>query len=1016
MKNNYFKQLLITCLFLVMFFTTLHSQTRTVKGTVKDAGTDVAIPGANIVEKGTTNGTVTDLNGKYSLEVSDGSTLVISFLGMLTEEVTIANNSTVDVSMITDIMGLEDVIVIGYGTAKKSDLTGAVERVGGDELSEVASTSVDALLKGRSAGVQVLSNSGRPGEGAVVRIRGSGSVNANNDPLYVVDGLPVGSAGNLQQINPADIESIDVLKDASSTAIYGSRGANGVIIITTKKGTTGKPTIEVNSQTGFSSVKNSFDIIEDPYTYALLANEGRTNGGLTPEYIGADKNGTYYPSLEEIEDGTWSYKTYWPDVAYRTAISQNTNVAARGGNDKTLYSLSLGHLIQEGIAIGNDYERLIFNVNLDQKLMDNIRVGTNINLAYINNNKSEGGGYNRSPVFPVYDEEGNYMQIGLNDFYHPVASAEQILDRNKSFDLYATGYLEWNLFPFLKFRSNISSKYGNSVADYYEPRDYGWNGNQFNGFGKINNYQTNNLVTDNYFTYTKSLGLNDINVMAGMSYEQNVTRTSELRGKEFINDHLQNENLNTATIQEVDNSGVTSTLLSYMGRANYSYNDKYIATFTIRADGSSRFGENNKWAYFPSAALGWNLHNESFIQGLTPVSRLKLRASYGQSGEQAIPPYLTMDRLGDVKYYMGDWRTGFGPGIVYHADSQSRKFWEGIPNKDLKWETTTSFNMGVDLGLYQQRINLTFEYYNSITEDLLRRNSLPPSSGYDRLWINDGTVQNTGIEGVFNAVVISKSNFSWDVGFNIAANKNKVISLDQETFEYNGKTFLTPEATGEYIEKYRGHVNYLIEGEPMNVFYGYKTDGIIQSEEEGLGQGLTGNEAMPGEIKYLDITEDGVLDDIDRTVIGDPNPLFYYGINTAVTYKKFELNMLFTGTYKNDVFNIQRFELGSQRKQRWTEENPSDEFPSLREGRGYRTSGFFIEDGTHLTLQNVTLSYNTPLNKVSFMQSVRVYINLDNVYTFTKFSGYDPAVGLDGIYWGGYPKPRTATIGVNLIF
>ena len=1017
--RNFLRQISLALLFCSLLALPAISMAQTVvTGMVSDEKGGVMI-GVTVTIKGAKGGTITDLDGKYSIKAAENATLVFSFMGYVTKEMPVAGKSQIDLKMEPNDLSISEVVVVGYGTMKKTDLTGSVTQVKVSDMNTSAASSVDNLLQGKGSGLQVLSSSGEPGAMSTIRIRGNNSF-TNNNPLYVVDGVPMGDAGNLKQINPSDIESIDVLKDASATAIYGARGANGIIMVTTKKGKANKSVIEVSTSYSISSLPKPFDIINDPYLYAQLNNESRANAGQTPLYIGATQYGTYYPSLTEIQNGTWKYKTYWPDVVYKSAHTKNTSISARGGNDHTLYAVSLGYFSQPGMVLENNYDKYTGNFKLDQKLKDKLRIGVNMNLAYANKkNTSAAGSEGRSPVFPVYDEYGNYFNIGLNDYSNPVAKASKIKNVSKSFDLFTTGYIDWEIIKDLKFRSNVTAKYGESLSDYYEPSTYGDNGHANQGFGKIDNYQGTTLITDNYLTFSKTINSkNKFTLMVGTSYEGYVERKSGLQGTQFVNDFLENENLQAAGIKLITNSSYSTTLLSYYGRFNYNYDDRYLLTFTGRADGSSKFGDDNKFGYFPSVSLAWNVHNEKFFPKSKMISELKIRSSYGVTGNEAISPYQTLDRLGSNIYWMdGAWATGYGPGTVYYTDSQSSKYYDGLSNPQLKWESNTKFNLATDLSLWDSRLQITAEYYQTKVTDLLRRVDVPKSSGYDKQWQNDGEVSNKGYELSMNATVLRTKDLAVSLGFNISHNENKVVRYDYHTATVEGKTYVVPSGNRDVIEQFRDPLVYITNDEPMNFFYGYKTDGIVQTRAEGLAAGLTGTMANPGEFKYVDTNKNGIIDSYDRVKLGSPDPKFFYGFNANVSYKEFNLSAAFTGSYGNKIVNMQRLNQASSQMNRWSVDNPTNSYPALNANRGILFSDWWIEDGSYMKVRNIALSYNVNEKLLRWVKSCRLSLSVENVWTFTKFSGYDPEVGLDGLYWGsGYPRPRTYSASLNFTF
>jgi TonB-dependent starch-binding outer membrane protein SusC len=1008
---------------LVYFYTVLllsipwmgFAQGGLVTGTVTDSQNET-LPGVSIIIKGTTKGTTTDANGKFSIETeSSEDILVFSFVGYGTQEVKVGSQTDVSITLEDDISTLEEVVVIGYGEVKKSDLTGSVAKVRGSDLNKLPAASVDQLLQGKAAGLQVINSSGEPGADMTIRIRGLSSFSGSNSPLVVVDGFPWGDAGNLKQINPDDIESIEILKDASASAIYGSRGANGVIMITTKKGKAGEAKIAFSSLVTTSSLPDRLDVWTNPVDLAVIDNEARVNAGLEPLYVGADYLGTYFPSIDELRGldpnkPKWPTNTDWTDIVYRKPLSQSYTLSATGGTDKTKYSISGNYYDEEGLAIGNDYRRYNGRVNVDQKIASKITLGMNLLVTHIDR---KGGGLSagRSPVFPVYNEDGTYFKISPLDFDHPLAHAYDVLNETKSIDVLGSLSLNWEITKWLSFRSMLSNKYGNSINDNYQPRNATYTGYQFSGFGAIDNWSGNELLNEHYLTFTKTFNEDHaLTVMAGFSAQISNSRGSRLEGHGFVNDNLENENMNAAEEQIASNWLSKSILNSWIGRASYGYADKYLLTLTARADGSTKFGANNKWAFFPSAAAAWKIHKENFMTSLTSISEAKLRVSYGVSGNQGIPPYRTLDRLGSGRYFTdGAFQIGFGPG-VYEWEGYN-KIWQGVPNESLKWETTSQFNIGLDLGVLQNRITFSADYYIKQTRDLLRRAYITPSSGYDQIWINDGDVDNKGIELTVNAEVLSEGDFTWTLGGNFTRNRNEVVNTGEDQFVWHG----------ESIEMLRTPINALIVGQPYDAFYGYKTDGIIQSLEEGVAAGLTGAMANPGEIKYLDISgpdgeKDGVVDQYDRTVIGNPNPDFTYSINTTFKYKGFDLTAQLYGVHGNDVFDFRKFSPSGQ-LQRWTPDNRTDKYPSVNSTRAYWGSDWFVTDGSFLRIQNVTLGYNFPADMLRVVNSVRVFVSGNNLYTFTDFhKGFDPEVQANGQHWGSYPRPRAFSFGVNVGF
>jgi TonB-linked SusC/RagA family outer membrane protein len=1004
MRQRYF--IFLLCLLLAPALAWAQA-TVTIRGVVKDAVTGETLPSVTVLVKGTSQGTASGADGSYSISVPEaGATLVFSYVGYLAQELPVSGAGTKDINLKADTKQLDDVVVVGYGTVAKSDLTGSVGVLKGSELNKTPASSVDQLLQGKVAGVQVIVPSGEPGAGATVRIRGSSSLNGSNSPLLVVDGFPWGDAGNLKQINPDDIASIEVLKDASSAAIYGSRGANGVILVTTKRGKAGKTSVTLSTLNTLSTLPSKLDVWSNPVDEAIISNEARVNAGLPALYTGQDYLGTYYPSVAELR-GTdpnkpqWPYATYWPDLVYRNPFSQSYTLTANGGSERTKFSVSGNYYREEGLAIKNVYDRYNGRLNLEQKLFDNVSAGVNLILTHTQ--RTGGGlGAGRSSIFPVYNTDGTYFRIGPLDYSNPIGIAKNVTNKSRGFDVLGTLFVNWDITKWLSFRTQLSDRFGNSLDDNYQPRNITYTGYQFNGYGTINNYNGNEILNENYFTLNKQLGVHSFNAVAGYTTQSFNYRTSNLEGRGFINDVLGNENLNSATTQVITNGGTKSLLNSFIGRLNYSLRDRYLVTFTGRADGSSKFGANNKWAFFPSAALAWKMQEEEFIKAIPSISEAKLRVSYGLTGNQGINPYQTLDRLGLGRYYTGgSFQTGYGPGVF--AYDGYNKIWEGVPNPDLKWETTSQIDAGIDLGFANQRFTVSFDYYYKRTSDLLRQSYITPSSGYDRVWVNDGVIQNQGVELGLNAEILNGP-VQWSVGGNFTLNRNKLVSLGSDNFVWNGSS----------IEMLRSPLNAFIIGQPINVFYGYRTNGVIQNAGEATASGLTGDMAKPGELRYVDLNGDGKVDENDRTIIGNPNPKFLYSFNTSVRFKGFDLAAQLYGVYGNDVFDFNKFS-PSRQLQRWTADNPTNDFPSVNSNRAYYGSDWFVTSGSFLRVQNVTLGYNFKAGLIKGVQTLRVYCSGNNLYTISGFhKGYDPEVQANGQAGGAYPRPRAMSVGVNI--
>ena len=997
----------------------------TVAGCVKDAAGDFLI-GATVQVKGISGGTITDIDGNYILkDVPRTATLVFSYVGMQNKEVPVNGKSTINVTLLDDALQLEQVVVIGYGSVKKSDVTGSVTSVKTEALKEIPANSVEGLLQGRAAGLQVINSSQDPGAGATVRIRGGSSLRGSNAPLVVVDGFPLGDAGDLKQINPSDIVNMEILKDSSASAIYGSRGANGVIMITTKRAKTGTTNITVRQQITLSQFDTKLDLWRDPVLMASLNNESRINGGLDPLYVGkVSSTGVYYPSVEELQT-TWTTNTRWDDLVFRdTPVSNNTTATISSSNDRTVFNLSANFYTDNGMYIKDDYTKGGYNLSVDHNIYDNFKVRFSNILSRGVRNANGGLSYWRNPIYPVYDENGDYYLTNASDFSHPMAITDLQKNETKSLDVISSVALEWQLFPFLKLTSQLNYKFGKSVSDRYYPKKYTEAGEFSNGQAEIENWEGHNLVSETFANFQKKFDKHDIGAMVGYSYEYYMSRSSGLTGKDFVNEALGNENMGAGNPEknEIWNGYSDNKLVSGMFRLNYVYDNKYLLTLTARADGSSKFGKNNKWAMFPSGAVSWKAHEESFIKNLNVFDELKFRFSYGISGNQGISPYQTLSRYGTDKYYNdGSWATTIGPGYVsgWTGPGWIYRVWSGIPNPDLKWETTAQADFGIDMAFLNRRLRVSFDYYDKQTSDLLRERNLALSSGYDKMWVNDGKIQNRGFEVTVDADILQTKDWQLSGTLIYSRNRNKVKDLGntlESGLVTDPMTGMLFEYSGNSLEQYRDYTNILAIGQPVNVFYGYKVDGIVQTLNEGIDAGLSGDYANPGEFKYMNLNGDSEISEADKTIIGDPNPDFTASLALNLSWKKFDVSVFLNGVFGQDVLNTKAFGEPSNSPLRWTPDNPTNKYPSLRDGRQVKISDWWIEDGSFLRVQNLNIGYTFDLPKKSFLSKARIYMNASNLYTFTKFKGYDPEVGLDGVYSGGYPRLRKWTFGLDLTF
>jgi len=1020
MKKKWTKSILF-CILLVTSITA-YSQ-NTIKGTVADES-GLTIPGVNITVVGSAKTSSTDFDGKYEITAPANAVLSFSFIGFDTQKINVNGSSTINVVMKSAAENLKEIVVVGYGSVSKANLTGSISTIKTKALEDIPANSVEQVLQGRVAGLQV-TTSQEPGSSSTVRVRGGSSLRGSNSPLVVVDGFPLGDAGDLKQINVADIEKVDILKDASASAIYGSRGANGVIIVTTKMAKKGKTQIFVQQQSTISHFNSELNLWRDPVLMAQLSNEGRTNAGLQPIYIGAENaNGVYYPSVKELQSGAWPYYTNWDDYAFNeNPLSNNTLISLTSGTDKTSFNLTGNYYTEKGVNKEDTYAKGGYNLRVKHDVYDNLTVRFSNIVSKGKRNNNGGLAYWRNPIFPVYNTEGDYFLIGANDYSHPVAITKLRQNETKTIDIITSAAIEWQVIPSLKLTTRLNYKYGSSINDQYFPSIYTEAGDFNNGAGYINNWEGQNFVSETFANYNKIFGKHDFGVTAGYTYENYLSRSSGLGAFDFVNETLGNENMGAGNPQRntVSNGKIETQLVSGIFRLNYGYDDKYLLTLTGRSDGSSKFGKNNQWAFFPSGAVSWKAHNEEFIKNLKTFDELKFRMSYGISGNQGISPYQTLSRYGVSQYYdNGNWVSAIGPGYQVGTTGQDgiEKLWGGIPNPDLKWETTAQTDFGVDAAFLKDRLRIVFDYYNKDTKDLLRERILPLSSGYDRIWVNDGELTNKGFEISVDGDIIKNKDWTLSTAVIFSKNKNEVVNLgtvQQSGLNVDPNTGMQYEYSGNSLEQFRQFPNILAIGQPINVFYGYKTQGIVQNLQEGVAAGLDGDLAQAGEFKYVDINKDGVVDTKDQTIIGNPNPDFMASLNLSLKYKQFDFNLFFNGVFGQDVLDTQAFNQPNNAPLRWTLDNPTNEYPSLRDGRTLKFSDWWVKDGSFVRIQNITVGYTLKPVKSS-IQSLRLYVNANNVYTFTNFDGYDPEVGMDGIYWGGYPRLSKWTVGLDLTF
>jgi len=1004
-----------------------------VTGQITDASGE-SLPGATVVEKGTTNGTITDVSGNYSLNVNDDAVLSISFVGYESVDVPINGRSVIDVVLKDNISALEEVVVVGYGSVKKSDLTGAVSSLSGDEIEKQSVTSLEQGLQGRAAGVQVTQTDAAPGGAISIRIRGGNSITGNNEPLYVIDGYPIinepitstGRTGGgavvlktnpMSTINPNDIQSIEILKDASATAIYGARGANGVVLITTKRGKANSTNFNVDFNAGVQEITKTIPVL-GLRDYAELTNEAYIQDGRSAPFPDVDR------LVDSLNGGT-----NWQDEIFQLAPVYNTQVSYSGGNEKTRYMVSGNYFSQEGIVIGSKFDRIALRFNLDTDVTDKFRMGYTLNLSFLDNDEilvndgatgSAGVVHNAltaAPYMPVFDENGEYFvdwqQVGpVFRRDNPVSLALTTTNNTKIGRSLGNVYLEYDLIDGLKARVNAGADMQYLKRNIYVPRTT-YRGYFQNGIADIQTTQIFNWLNENTLNYTKSFGVHSINALAGYTMQRESREAVRARGENFVNDILEYNTLESASVPLPSSSGANEwSLQSFIGRVNYGLNDKYLLTLTARADGSSRFGENNKWGFFPSGALAWRISEESFLVDNSLLTNLKLRASYGLTGNQEIPLYRSQSSLGTYTYVIGN---SAAIGIAPNR----------IANPDLKWETTSQFDVGVDFGFFQERLRLTLDYYYKKTQDLLLELTIPWTSGYSSTLQNVGSTENKGFEVSAGADLFT-GDFEWSLDGNISFNRNKVLSLgdlDQ---------FFGPEVGAEGF--YSPGVGVLVkEGQPVNSFFGYKTDGLFRTQAD-IDNGPTHRFMELGDVRYQDVDGDGEITPDDRTFLGTGTPDFIYGINNSITYENFDFTLFLQGVHGGKILNVLRiYELESMRGthnntadaiDRWSVENPNASMPKAdRRGHENWVEDLQVEDGTFFRLKNLVVGYTLPTENLRWLNKMRIYFSSQNLLTLTNYRGYDPEVNSQGqnpinqnIDYGAYPRARVFNLGVNLGF
>lgn len=1027
MKNTIIKGAFNLLTFLFILSIAAQAQTNSVSGTVRTASDHRPFPGVTVVVLGTQLGTTTDADGHYQLQnVSPGATLEFSAVGFVKEDQKVNGRQTINVSLKAESTGLNEVVVVGYGTTRKKDLTGSVGSVSMENQAKRPVIGTDQMLEGQVSGVQVTQNQSQPG-GAVfsIRIRGTNSINSSSEPLYVVDGY---AGADISNIDPNDIASIEVLKDASATAIYGSRGANGVVIITTKRGSAGHR-VTVDVYTGIQQVTKRYDMMN--------ATQFATYLNTVQQQMNAQNNTSQPLPYSQDQISKMGAGTNWQNAIFRPAPISNYSVGFDGGSEKSHYFLGLNYFDQQGIIIGSNYKRGIIRFNLDQHVGDKVRAGVSSQVSYGYQNaptvNTSGGGTTPSvlwdavrfnPILPVRDSTGAYTYKNDPLPYvfptgNPVAYAEEALNANYDLHVFTNADIIYEPINGLQLKSTFGVDYLNGGSRDFVP-SYLYVGSANGGTASQGSTQNYNWLNENTITYNKQLNdQNAINVVGGLTFQHWYDRGFSAGITNLSTDNESADNLSVGTPGTPSSSFTENVLASYFARANYRLMDKYLFTVTMRADGSSRFGKNDKWGYFPSGAFAWRISQEKFMQNITSISNLKLRLSYGVTGNQEIGSYNSLSHYSSNQYSLG-----ITPSPVVGISPSN------IPNPNLSWESTSQFDAGIDLGLWHDRVSLTADYYYKRTYNLLLNVDIPQSSGYKSILKNAGSLQNQGVELFATTRNISNAKVQWTTTFNFSLNRNKVLDLGGNREIYAG------DLSGSLFPSANFKSAILLIGQPIGSFYGYVFDGIWQSKEEIEKSGIK-NAVHPGDPRYKDLNNDSLINGSDRTIIGHALPKFTYSFTSDLSVGRFDLNVFLQGVYGNNILNENLYEIqngstGTNKlayvaTQSWTGPGTSNTLPSvsstLRRSTGITSE--VIESGSFLRIKSLTLSYNVPLPKVtSVFKSSVVYVTVQNLYTFTKYNGYDPEVNSFGTSnslslgtdYNAYPNYRTYLVGVKLGF
>ena len=988
---------MMVCLIGMLLPMCIFAQQITVQGVVKDQTGETVI-GASVMEKGTTNGTITGIDGDFSLNMSPNGTLVVSFVGYKTQEVQVKGQKQLQVVLSEDAEMLDEVVVIGYGTMKKSDLTGAVSSIGNKDIKDSPVSNLGQAIQGKISGVQIV-DAGKPGDNVSIKIRGLGSIN-NCDPLVVIDGVPTDLG--LSSLNMADVERLDVLKDASATAIYGSRGANGVVMITTKRGTEGKGKLAVSANYSFQNATNVPSLL-NAAQYAELSNDMMVNSGRNPNPEWAN------PS--ELGAGT-----DWMDELLRTGVMQNYTVSYSGGNEKSHYYVSGGFLDQSGIVKSVNYRRFTFQSNSDAQVLKWLKFSNNITFSA---DTKKSGSYNIGdalkalPIYPVKNEDGSWSgPDGNSEWYgstrNPIGPTELNKSQTDGYNFLANLTAELTFTKWLKFKSTFGYDAKFWFIDNFTPK-YNWKPTPTE---ETSRYKSDNksftYLWDNYFLFDHTFAeKHRVGLMAGMSAQWNTNDYLNAQKNVFMFDNV-HEMDNGEEMYAIGGNETEWALLSYMARVNYSYEDRYLLTATIRRDGSSRFGKKHRWGTFPSVSVAWRASQEKWFPKNDYINDLKVRAGYGVTGSQA--------SVGNYSY-LASYNTSVYPfGIS--SGNQTALVSSTLANPYIHWEEVAQTNIGFDASLFNSRVMFSFDAYLKETRDMLVKASIPITSGFEdttTTYTNAGKVRNQGIEMSLHTINLT-GELGWETNLTATYNKNKIKDLNSDVPYYINQIN-------------NSYVTMLAKDYPINVFYGYVTDGIFQNQSEVNTHAVQPG-AEPGDIRFRDLNNDGVINDSDRTVIGNPNPSWLFSMNNSLSYKGFELSVFLQGIAGNKIYNANNIDntgMAAAYNQttdvlkRWQGEGISNSMPRAVFGdpnQNTRVSDRFVENGSYLRLKNITLSYTFPkqwLQKTQ-IENARLSLSCENVATITGYSGFDPEVGINGIDQNRYPISRTFSLGLNFNF